>query len=162
MKLTIKNLKTSEFASEETLCFEATVYVDGKRAFIARNDGHGGGNYYHAVEGYNGPSERNINEWMKANRPAVEFEGMTLEHTMDWEVDELIAQIQQKKTLDRMLRSKTILIAKHEGNDAIFTVKGKPTEQRLEQIRKAIAAGKLTGTIVNGDAAAYDRALALV
>ena len=41
-KIELKNLKTAEFASEETHCFEATVYLDGKRFCIASNQGHGG------------------------------------------------------------------------------------------------------------------------
>ena len=49
MKITVKNLKVAEFASEETLCFTATVYIDGKMAFTAKNDGHGGCNFYHGV-----------------------------------------------------------------------------------------------------------------
>ena len=39
MTITVKNLKIAQFASEETLCFEASVYVDGKRAFVAHYDG---------------------------------------------------------------------------------------------------------------------------
>jgi hypothetical protein len=42
MKIEIRNLKFSAFASEETNCFEATIYIDGKRAGTARNAGHGG------------------------------------------------------------------------------------------------------------------------
>ena len=53
MEITIKNLKTAEFASHETLCFSATVYVDGVRSFTAENDGNGGCNFYHPVKGGN-------------------------------------------------------------------------------------------------------------
>ena len=42
MKLEIKNLKTCEFACEETLCFEATLYIDGESRIIVSNQGHGG------------------------------------------------------------------------------------------------------------------------
>lgn len=49
MKLTIKNLKISEFASHETNCFEATIYVDGRRAFIAENSGQGGPTNFHLL-----------------------------------------------------------------------------------------------------------------
>lgn len=49
MKIEIKNVKHSEFASHETHCFEATVYVDGKRAFIAHNEGFGGPNSYSPI-----------------------------------------------------------------------------------------------------------------
>jgi hypothetical protein len=47
MQITLKNIKHSNFASHETECFEATVYIDGKRAGTASNDGQGGPNMYH-------------------------------------------------------------------------------------------------------------------
>ncbi len=50
MKIEIRNLKFSAFASEETHCFEATVYIDGKRAGTARNAGHGGPTDIHPRE----------------------------------------------------------------------------------------------------------------
>jgi len=43
---TLKNLKVCEWASEETTCFTATLYVDGKRVGNCSNDGHGGCNRY--------------------------------------------------------------------------------------------------------------------
>ncbi len=46
MQLTVKNYKRVEWASEETDCFTASLYVDGKRVGTARNDGHGGPDYY--------------------------------------------------------------------------------------------------------------------
>lgn len=45
MKIEIRNLKFSAFASQETNCFEATLYFDGKRVGTARNEGHGGATY---------------------------------------------------------------------------------------------------------------------
>ena len=46
MKIELKNFKHAEFASHETHCYEATVWVDGKRAFYASNEGHGGADDY--------------------------------------------------------------------------------------------------------------------
>ncbi len=43
MNITLRNIKHSAFASHETNCFEATVYVDGKKSGTAWNDGQGGG-----------------------------------------------------------------------------------------------------------------------
>lgn len=48
-RVELKNLKFAEFASEETNCYEATVYVDGKRFCIASNQGHGGPDSYDAI-----------------------------------------------------------------------------------------------------------------
>ncbi|CAM5211279.1 hypothetical protein CDEF62S_04990 [Castellaniella defragrans] len=41
-RITLKNLKVADFASEETLCFTATIVFDGIPIAEARNDGHGG------------------------------------------------------------------------------------------------------------------------
>lgn len=45
----LKNLKVAEFASEETTCYEATVYVDGARFCVASNQGQGGDDSYDAI-----------------------------------------------------------------------------------------------------------------
>ena len=47
MEIKLKNLKIAKFMSEETTCFQATIYVDGKIAGTAQNDGHGGCTYCH-------------------------------------------------------------------------------------------------------------------
>lgn len=40
--ITIKNLKVNATLSEETTCYSATIYVDGKKFGETGNDGHGG------------------------------------------------------------------------------------------------------------------------
>jgi len=47
MKIELKNVKHALFASQETECFEASIYIDGKRVGTVSNDGHGGCNDYH-------------------------------------------------------------------------------------------------------------------
>jgi len=42
MKLILKNIKYAAFASEETHCYEATLYANGKAVAKVGNDGHGG------------------------------------------------------------------------------------------------------------------------
>lgn len=44
MQITLKNVKHYESMSEETNCFEATVYIDGKKAGSVSNRGCGGPN----------------------------------------------------------------------------------------------------------------------
>ena len=46
MKLELKNIKHSEFASHETFCYEANLYVDGKPFAYVRNDGQGGSDHF--------------------------------------------------------------------------------------------------------------------
>jgi hypothetical protein len=42
MRLEWKNIKHTEWASEETHCYQASLYVDGKPVAIVSNDGRGG------------------------------------------------------------------------------------------------------------------------
>lgn len=46
MRVDLKNIKYAAFASQETNCFEASVYIDGKREGVVWNDGRGGCNSY--------------------------------------------------------------------------------------------------------------------
>jgi hypothetical protein len=46
MKVELKNVEILARNSEETTCFAATVYIDGKKAGTVSNDGHGGCNRY--------------------------------------------------------------------------------------------------------------------
>lgn len=50
-RITLKRLKVADFASEETLCFEATVLLDGLPIAEARNGGHGGVTILRSING---------------------------------------------------------------------------------------------------------------
>ena len=47
----LKNFKHSEFASQETNCYEASLYYKGKRIAVVSNDGHGGCDNQHIEDG---------------------------------------------------------------------------------------------------------------
>lgn len=48
--LELKNIKVSEFASQETYCYQASLYLNGRRIATVSNDGHGGCDYQHFVD----------------------------------------------------------------------------------------------------------------
>ena len=52
MEITLKNVKHAVFMSQETECFEASVYINGKKAGTVSNAGHGGCNDYHPWDLY--------------------------------------------------------------------------------------------------------------
>jgi hypothetical protein len=79
---TLKNVKVCEWASEETFCFEATLYIDGKSFGRVHNEGRGGAHYY---------DFRND------------------DHTLDYLIDALIAQhfvVQDVKKLRNKMAKK--------------------------------------------------------
>jgi hypothetical protein len=47
MKLELKNIKHTAWASQETHCYQASLYVDGDPVAIVSNDGHGGADRYY-------------------------------------------------------------------------------------------------------------------
>jgi hypothetical protein len=163
MKITIANLKHSESLSEETNAYTATVLVDGMRAFDASNHGTGGPDMYHPIKGYTGPSESEINDWLKANTPAIEFHDMKLDNTLEMVVGDLIEEKLRDARLKRLLRTKILIIDDKDGEPALYTYKGKPTDQNLGSMRAAILGKKITGRLVNGgDEALLAEARALV
>lgn len=50
MKIELKNVKYMASLSEETMCFSATVYIDGKKRGEVKNRGCGGAHDYHPFE----------------------------------------------------------------------------------------------------------------
>lgn len=49
-RIQLKNVKYAAFASEETHCYEASVYFDGKKVGTVKNDGHGGCDYQYPTD----------------------------------------------------------------------------------------------------------------
>ena len=49
MKLELRNIKYSSFASQETSCYQAKLYVDGKPFATVGNEGCGGCDYQHSL-----------------------------------------------------------------------------------------------------------------
>ena len=69
MKLEMKSIKHSVFASQETYCYEGYVYIDGKKAIYVSNDGHGGADRQYTESNFPHTTIREVDEWCKKNLP---------------------------------------------------------------------------------------------
>ena len=69
MKLEMKSIKHSAFASQETYCYEGYVYIDGKKAIYVSNDGHGGADRQYTEDRVPHTTIREVDEWCKKNLP---------------------------------------------------------------------------------------------
>lgn len=49
MKIELKNIKHAAFASQETNCFEADIYLDGIKSMKVENSGHGGSDMHREI-----------------------------------------------------------------------------------------------------------------
>lgn len=138
MKIAIKNLKHAEFASQETNCYQATVWVDGKRAFTASNEGHGGADYYEPLHA-KGKDPSQARSEFNAVMEKVEAHCATLpkwgsefggEDNNDVTPEILINNLVHKKLLEKdlkkLLKSRVLLLDKDEAGELkIFEVRYK-------------------------------------
>jgi len=137
MKIEIKNVKHSEFASHETSCFEASVYIDGVRAGIVENDGQGGCNRYHPYE-----LEIKINDYAKTLPPVVtsmkdphdSSKTFTYDQDADTVIDDLLTAHLYTKDLKRALAKKILFIG---GDNKIYETKSLTKLQMQIYLAKA-------------------------
>lgn len=144
MEITLKNLKIAQFASEETTCFEATVYVNGKKAFTAMNEGHGGSNFYHAID-------RNLYEQALHYANSI-HKSKYMEMDLDCLIDDLITNKEIEKDVKRLLNKATIFY-----NGKISTFKTPITDKVREFIKNKYHGAIIMNDISFNDAVALYR-----
>ncbi len=124
-RVSLKNLKVADFASEETLCFTATVLFDGEPIADANNDGHGGMTFVRARDGKR--SKLAEAEEFAASLPpdVTEYDDpqdrsrkLTIEITLDYLVDHLANTMHADKKI-RAAFNRDI------GNKVLFVKDGK-------------------------------------
>jgi len=136
MNIQLKNLKIVQSLSEETTCYSATVYVDGKKAFYAANRGCGGADEYHPIEValFNAASA-----WAKA-QPPRKFNDMELASDLELVISDLITEHLVQQDAKRLLKK----IAFVE-NGKVFTI----NQQYAPQLHDKILARHPKAIILN-------------
>ena len=112
MKIELKNIRYAKFASQETNCYRAAIYIDGKRAGDVHNDGQGGCDHVHPYS-----VQMKIDEYA-ATLP--EKDGFPQDH--ETICGDLFLDWLTEKDLTRLLKT-NIVFTRDEG---IFTLKSKP------------------------------------
>lgn len=106
MKIELKNVKYSAFNSEETDCFEATIYLDGKRACRVSNSGHGGPHLFESLA-----VQKQIDKYAKT-LPEIDVSYLYADgerHTMEQDAELLISGLverwlQKKQCANKMTK----------------------------------------------------------
>jgi len=118
MKIELKALKYSDFASQETHCFQANIYIDGKMRGTADNDGRGGMTTIRPWELHN-----EIKLYTDKIPPKVYTYGdqsMTLEASPDSYIDELVTLALHERDLKRAMKTRILFT---RGNQVFETQK---------------------------------------
>jgi hypothetical protein len=142
MKLELKNIKHTEWASEETHCYQASLYVDGKPVAIVSNDGHGGcdRDYDHPkFKGDYRATMKAVHDYFKTlpNTDACDLfpDGMAqeLEFWCSDQVNEFLNKKHIMSNVKRILKKVSFM---QDGKLMQFGTNVKPSTMTFQQIRR--------------------------
>jgi len=99
--ITLKSIKINRQLSEETPCFSATVYFEGKKVGTVGNRGRGGPNQY----GWNDrPSNPDVEAWALANVGDASY----CDSPIDVFVNRALDNFEEQKQFKSWCRNKTV------------------------------------------------------
>lgn len=107
-KLEVRNVKVIASLSEETTCFTASVYWEGRKIGTASNRGRGGSTDVYIADA---DKRTEVAAWAKANPIESDFggESFTFDSIED-HVDELVTQWQNTDDLKKLTRKKVLFV----------------------------------------------------
>ena len=95
--------------SKETHCYSADLYIDGKKAGMVSNEGHGGPDHQHLLPGYDLAA---INAHIAATYPPMRVETMSIPMDLESLCCDLVNEFLTKRDFKRSLSTK--IVAKAE------------------------------------------------
>ena len=109
MNIQVKNVKIYDGLSEETVAFNASIYVDGKKVGDAKNNGRGGANDIDVFT-KDGRWNRDLISDMEleAETHTWTYEGETYSHNLDSYIGKLVDDFDEQRNLKRMCRTETL------------------------------------------------------
>lgn len=107
MKLELKKIKTYDKFSEETTCFTAELYVNGKKVATCKNDGCGGSNdvYFTDLE-----MHELVQDYCK-NNPIISWynDKQYMSYSIDSRITDMICEYEFKKIARRKQKDSLLL-----------------------------------------------------
>ena len=119
MKVELKNVKVCEWASKETTCFTASIYIDGKRVGTVENNGRGGCNYYDFKDR---KIEQEFYEYCRS-LPAVEFMNEPLPMNDEIFIGELLQKYSENQQYKNWCKKEYVFRLKCDKEGEFRTVK---------------------------------------
>jgi hypothetical protein len=151
-KIELKNIKYAAFASEETNCYEATLYVDGKRFAKVSNQGHGGCDMQHPIEPFTNKDLAKLEETIAKEYPKWGSEygdGEEYDTNLEIVCGGLLNQWHIDKDIKKSL--KKILYVRSDGDKDVWSMSNAAgAKHHGDKIRQKIK-GKFPHAIILND-----------
>ena len=98
MKLQLKKVKVYDELSEETICFTAELYADGKKVATVKNDGRGGCTDVYFTDGFRSEVAQQVIQYADENPVVYKYDwGTYVGNKVVDHVDRLLDQWLEKK-----------------------------------------------------------------
>jgi len=149
-RITLKSIKYTAWASQETHCFQAVIYLDGKRALNVENDGRGACNNYWGIKNQTKSEELEMltkctkygADFIKENRDlTMEVDGETIDMSdmpeselLDWLIADLVNEHLCLKEMKRCLKKKIFFFDTENKN--IYSFNLKPTTEAMSSCKR--------------------------
>ncbi len=151
MKIDLKSIQHSVFASQETNCYTANLYVDGRKIGTVGNDGHGGCDYFHGDQA----AYAAVDTWCRANLPKwTGFKADPIDTDLEHHCGTLFDDWLAARHLRSTLRTNVLFVKSDDGRLYQVRHRGK-----IEATISAVACQHPGANILNGQP--FDAALAL-
>jgi hypothetical protein len=134
MNITLRKIKYAAFASEETHCFSADIYIDGKKEGTARNEGHGGSTFIEPralaerLNAYGATLPRATSTIVDEKDPTGFF---TYRQTGETLIDELLEAHLVEKDVKRAMAKRVLFTV--AGEKGIFQSNAAKTADQLQR-----------------------------
>jgi len=115
-KITLKNIKVNQSMSDETLCYSATIYLDGKKIAYTSNRGCGGSD---SIDFIDKNSEKLWLDYAH-NELGVTQDGWSAYERLGSECQEIAYLDMDAKKLKRMLKTKILIQGDKKGEWETF------------------------------------------
>ena len=118
MRLALKSIKVFEPMSEETNCYNATLWVEGKPTFFVSNRGHGGCDDIHSAlkdkPGWNDVKGLHdlVQDYLGALPESDNGFGGTMKQDIETFCGDAVTEFLIKKDLRKLLKQKTVVLTK--------------------------------------------------
>lgn len=103
----LKNIKHTAWASEETHCYQATLYVDGVKWGTVSNQGHGGCDDFYGETRSDGDL-RALNKQIAETYEPYTYGDKSIEQDLDMVCADLVNQWLRDKDFNRAMKSKVL------------------------------------------------------
>lgn len=122
-QIELRGIKYTAWASEETFCYQATLYVDGEKWGTVGNDGHGGCDHFHGAAGRSYDDIRDLDARIAATYPATVYSDMTIPASLEGICAGLVGDWLMERDFKRAMKCKVLFVKRDTKGLFEFKVK---------------------------------------